>query len=88
MSKLIHLGEFDVPMEYGIRLYKQGEFEVSMNYFKLLSKYNHLIANFFIGIMKYKCEGCNSDRTESYSILKHLSDNGIDKATEFIKDNF
>lgn len=88
MSKLIHLGEFKVPMEYSVKLYKQGEFKVSMNYFRLLSKFNHPIANFFIGIMKYKGEGCDTDRTESYSILKRLSDNGIDKATKFIKENF
>ena len=88
MNKLICLGEFEIPMEYAINLYKQKKFKVSMNYFKLLSKFNHPIAHFFIGVMKYKGEGCEIDRTESYSIMKYLSDSGIDKATEFIDYNF
>ena len=88
MNKLVSLRKFEVPMEYAISLYKEKKFKVSMNYFELLSKYNHPIAKYFIGIMKYKGEGCEVDREESYSILKHLSDNRIDKATEFIEDNF
>lgn len=59
-----------------------------MNYFKLLSKFNHPIANFFVRIMKLKGEGCEVNPEESYSILMHLSENGIDKATEFIENNF
>ena len=38
---MTHPGEFDVPLEYGIRLYKQGKFEVSMKYFKP----SHLMIN-------------------------------------------
>lgn len=75
-------------MEYAIILYKQGNFKVSMNYFKLLSKFNHPIANFFIGIMKFKGERCEVNQEESYSILKHLSENGINKTTEFFENNF
>lgn len=87
MCKLASLGEFAVPIEYAISLYRKRVFKVSMNYFDLLSKYNHPITKFFIGIMKHKGEGCEIDRMESYSILKHLSDHGIDRATKFIKDH-
>lgn len=38
--------------------------------------------------MKFKGEGCEVNRNESYRILKHLSDEGIDKATEFLEDHF
>lgn len=85
---MIYLREFEVPMEYVINISKQGNFKVSMNYFKLLSKFNHPIENFFIRIMKFKGERCEVNPEESYSILKHLSENGIDKATEFIENNF
>lgn len=61
---------------------------MSFNFFVLVSKTNHPIALYFIGIMKFKGEGCLKDIDESYKILKNLADNGMEKAAEFLDDYF
>ena len=38
--------------------------------------------------MKFSGIGCEKSQKESYMILKHLSDNGIDRATDFLENNF
>ena len=49
---------FDVPLKYGIILYKHKMFNQSYNIFSILYKYNQPIAMYFISVMKYKGEGC------------------------------
>lgn len=85
---LIESGESLIPIEYAFNLYKKGHFKVSYNYFSLISTTNNPIAQYFIGIMKFKGQGCEQNLDESYELLKHLSQNGIDRATEFLEDNF
>lgn len=88
LNVLIQKGRWKIPLEYAISLYKKKFYRQSFNYFSILSKINHPIAKYFIGVMKFKGEGCEVNRYESYRILKHLSDAGIDKATEFLEDHF
>lgn len=88
LSVLIQKGRWKIPLEYAISLYKKKCYQQSFNYFSILSKINHPIAKYFIGVMKFKGEGCEVSRHESYKILKHLSNAGIDKATEFLEDHF
>ena len=38
--------------------------------------------------MKFCRKGCIENKEESFEILKNLSENGIERATEFIEDNF
>ena len=85
---LIEKGKYTIPLEYSVKLYKSKQFHQSFNYFTLLSKMNNPIALYFIGRMKFYGEGCIKNEEESYKILKHLSDNGIDQATEFLENNF
>ena len=85
---LIKNGRCNVPLEYAVRLYKDEHYEQAFNYFCLMSKVNHPIAQYFIGEMKFYGRGCIENRDESYNILKHLSCNGIDRATEFLEYHF
>lgn len=57
-------------------------FKQAYDYFSLMVKINHPIAKYFLGIMKYKGEGCDVNQQESFAILKDLSKN------EIIEDNF
>lgn len=88
LNVLTQKGRWKIPLEYAISLYKKKFYQQSFNYFSILSKINHPIAIYFIGVMKFKGEGCEVNRNESYRILKHLSDAGIDKATEFLEVHF
>lgn len=87
-SMLIKQGRCTIPLEYAVRLYNEKNYKQAFNYFCLISKVNHPIAKFYIGIMKFSGIGCEKNQKESYMILKHLSDNGIDRATDFLENNF
>ena len=41
---------------------------------------------YFVGVMKYKGQGCLKDKNKSYQILKSLSDKGIDNSSEFLEN--
>ncbi|KAK8889286.1 hypothetical protein M9Y10_034032 [Tritrichomonas musculus] len=84
---LINEGCFEVPLNYAVTLYKLKQFKQAFNIFSLISKFNHPIAKYFIGIMKYNGEGCTKSKKEAHEILLNLSDHGIEKATDFL-DNF
>lgn len=83
---LINEGCFDVPLRYATFLYKTKNFRQSLVIFDSLFKYNHPIAAYFIGVMKYKGEGCDVDKVESHKIMENLANKGIDKAVEFLED--
>lgn len=51
---LINEGCFDVPLRYATFLYKTKKFRQSLVIFDSLFKYNHPIAAYFIGVMKYR----------------------------------
>ena len=88
--KYIHLlikeGVFRVPLNYAIMLYKSKLFKQAFYIFSILYQYNHPIAMYFIGLMKYNGEGCMKDIKESHRIMEILSSKGIDRATQFLKD--
>ena len=88
MGKLIRDGNCSIPIEYAINLYKMKQFKQAYNYFTLISKFNYPIAKFFIGVMKYRGEGCEQDIDDAYLILKRLSDIGVESASKFIEENF
>lgn len=85
---LIKTGNCAIPLEYAVCLYKSKQYEQAFKYFTLISEINHPIAKYFVGIMKYYGRGCKRNLDDSYKILKSLSDNGIDRASEFIEDKF
>ena len=85
---LIKNGRTQIPLQFAIRLYKSHNYKQALFYFEMLRRVNHPIASYFIGVMKFMGHGLEKNKKESYEILKHLSDNGIDKATEFIEDHF
>lgn len=84
VNSLLETGNFSVPLKYAIALYKIKEYKNAFSYFSKLSEFNHPIANFYIGMMKFRGEGCEVNKKESYEIMKNLSKEGIDRATEFI----
>ncbi|KAK8898250.1 hypothetical protein M9Y10_000528 [Tritrichomonas musculus] len=88
MCALIKEGKFAIPIEYAVDLYKSQQYEQSFHYFCLIRTSKHPVSEYFIGIMKFYGKGCERNREESYRILKHLSDHGIDRATEFLDDHF
>lgn len=88
MNQCILEGKSNVVLEYAAYLYKTKHFKESLNYFMMLSKINHPIAQYYIGIMKYYGQGCKANKQESQKIMKYLSNKDIDKATEFIEDHF
>ena len=88
MHMLIDKGEYSIPIDYALNLYKSGQYNQSFYYFSHLSEKNHPIAQYFIAVMKYYGKGCNKDQESSFQILKHLSKHGIDRATEFLEDHF
>lgn len=88
MCMLIKEGKFAIPIDYAVDLYKSQQYKQSFFYFSLISRSNHPVAEYFIGIMKYYGKGCQRNQEESYRILKHLSDHGIDSAIEFIDTHF
>ena len=88
MKKLIDAHEFEVPVRYATDLYNKRCFEATFKYFELAARFNHPIARCFVGVMKFYGLGCDANRDESRAILESLSDNGIDKATEFIEEKF
>ena len=77
-----------VSIEYAIQLFNQKHFEEAFNYFSLISEINNPAAMYFVGVMLFNGLGCEKNREKSYDILKKLSNDGIDKATEFIKKHF
>ncbi|KAK8883615.1 hypothetical protein M9Y10_042709 [Tritrichomonas musculus] len=88
MCMLIKEGKFAIPINYAVDLYKSQQYKQSFFYFSLISRSKHPVAEYFIGIMKYYGKGCQRNQEESYRILKHLSDHGIDSAIEFIDTHF
>ena len=88
IHSLIKTGNYSVPLEYAFNLYKTKKYDLAFEYFSIISKFNHPIANYFVGLMYYYGQGCTQNRQKSYEIMKTLSDNGIDKATEFLDNNF
>lgn len=85
---LIKNGNYRIILDYAIGLYNRKYYKQAFLYFTLISTINHPIAKYFIGVMKLKEEGCNQNREESYQIMKYLSDNGIDRASDFLKTYF
>lgn len=83
---LINEGAFDAPLNFAVFLYKMKKFEQAFNIFSIISKFNHPIAKYFIGVMKYYGEGCTKNRKEAYEILLNLSNQGIDKASDFLNN--
>ena len=88
MKMLTSSGSYGIPLEYSIILYKMKKYKQAFNYFSLLSKYNHPIAMYFIGIMKFNGFGCSKNKEEAYGILQNLASNGLECASDFIDDNF
>lgn len=88
MNKLIESGNFMVPLEYAVNLYNSKQYKQAFHYFSAISKANHPIALYFIAVMKFKGLYCEENREEAFKIMKKLSENGIDRASEFIEDNF
>ena len=86
-QKLPHQNSI-VSIEYAIQLFNQKHFEEAFNYFSLISEINNPAAMYFVGVMLFNGLGCEKNREKSYDILKKLSNDGIDKATEFIKKHF
>ena len=87
-NMLIKQGKCEIPIEYAVNLYKEKHYEQAFKYFCSINKANHPIAQFFIAVMKYWGNGCKKNQNESYKILKYLSDNGIERATEFLENHF
>ena len=85
---LINAGESEIPLKYAIGLFKSEYYKQAFSYFSLISQTNNPIAKFYIAVMKFWGFGCEKNHDESYKILKYLSDNGIDCATEFLDDHF
>ena len=85
---LINKGYCEIPLEFAIKLYKMKCFKQALNYFTLISNVNHPIAKYFIAVMLFYGQGCDKDLNKSYKILKYLSLSGIDRATEFLENNF
>ena len=88
MNMCISSGQSIVVLEYAISLYRSNHFKQALDYFVLLSKINHPIAKYYIGVMKFFGQGCDKNISESFQMMKYLSSNGIDKATEFIENYF
>ena len=88
MNLCILNGQSTVALEYAIQLYKTEHFKVALNYFNLLSEINHPIAKYFVAVMKYFGQGCDKNQSESFEIMKYLSLERIDKATEFLENYF
>lgn len=88
MNMCISSGQSIVVLEYAISLYRSNNFKQALDYFVLLSKINHPIAKYYIGVMKFFGQGCDKNISESFQMMKYLSSNGIDKATEFIENYF
>lgn len=87
-NMLINQGKCVIQIEYAMHLYKEKHHEQAFNYFCLINKVNHPIAQFYIAVMKYRGNGCQKKEIESYIILKYLSENGIERATEFLENHF
>ena len=85
---LINKAKYAIPLNYAIELYNKKYYDQSFHFFSLLLKCNHPIAKYYIGIMKFKGQGCESNKKESYNILKYLSDHGIDRATTFLNQHY
>lgn len=88
MKMCIRTGQDIVPLEYAKFLYDKKNFKLAFDYFNLVASVNNPIARFFIGLMKFKGEGCEENRDEAYSIMKKLADQKIERAAQFIEDNF
>lgn len=88
MMILIQKGNIKIPLEHAISLYNSKFYGDAFIYFSALSKINHPIAKYFIGVMKFRGYGCEKNKDEAYKILNELSTKGIDRAREFIDDNF
>ena len=87
MNNLINKGELMIPLEYAMNLYKLKHFKPAFYYFSRISQFNHPIAKYFLGVMTFRGEGIRKNKDEAYKILKNLSDNGINQASEFLEDN-
>ncbi|KAK8860760.1 hypothetical protein M9Y10_012426 [Tritrichomonas musculus] len=85
VSALIKEGGFQFPLKYGIDLYRKKQMKQSFLIFEALSEFNHPIAKYFIAVMKFRGEGCIQNKVESLEIMKSLSNQGVDKATEFLE---
>ena len=88
LCMLIKTGNCDAPIEYAVRLFNAKHYKQAFNYFTTISKINHPIAKYFIGLMKFYGYGCDENHDDSYRIMSDLSNNGIEKATEFIEKHF
>lgn len=88
MHLLIKSGNYKIPMEHALNLYNSKQFTQAYNYFIEISKFNHPIAKYFIGIMKFKGQGCQKDKEEAFEIMKFLSKQGVGKATDFLNNHF
>ena len=83
---LIQNGLCRIPLEFAVQLYKMKYYKQAFNYFILISKTNNPIALYFIGVMKFMGQGCIENKEEAHKILKYLSNNGIDMASDFLNN--
>ena len=63
-------------------------YEQLFKYFTLINKTRNPTVHYFIAVMKFYGHGCDKNLDKSYQILNHLSQNGIDRATEFLEEHF
>lgn len=81
---LIKNGKCEIHLKYAALLYKKKYYKDAFNYFSLISKVNHPIANYYIGVMKFIGQGCLIDREEAYKILNTFLKMGLIKLLSFL----